>query len=120
MSCITDMSPCHAELLFSVNLLSSYGLKPADFKGELLFMLICGSMQNMLFVKSLIYALQSEEQHICNSLEMYGHFSPSFAGIPFSNGESKAVYNQSRETFFHVLSLCRGGSLGMKELYLVL
>lgn len=96
MSCVTDKSPSHAELLFSVNLLSCSGLQIAHFKGELLFILVCGSMQSMLFVKSLICALQSEEQHICDSLEMYGHFSLSFARVPFSNGESKAVYNQSR------------------------
>lgn len=93
MPCVTDKSPCHAELLFSVNLLSCSGLKPAHFKDELLLILICGNTQSMLFVKSLIYALQSEEQHICDSPEMYGHFSPSFARIPFSNGESKVVYN---------------------------
>lgn len=64
MSCISDKSPCYAELLFSVNLLSCSGLKPAHCKGELLFTLICGSMQSMLVVKSLISALQSEEQHM--------------------------------------------------------
>jgi len=63
MSCVTDKSSCHAELLFSVNLLSCSGLKSAHFKGELLFILISSSMQNILFVKCHIYALQSEEQH---------------------------------------------------------
>lgn len=95
MSCITDKSPCHAELLFSLNLLLCCGLKSAHFKGELLFNLIHGSMQSMFFVKSLIYALQSEKNYTGDSLEMYGHFSASFARIPFSNGECKVVYNQS-------------------------
>lgn len=69
MSCVTDKPPCHEELMFSVNLLSCSGLKPAHFKGELLFILICDGMQSMLFVQSLICALQSEEQHICDSLQ---------------------------------------------------
>lgn len=82
MSYVTDKPPCRAELLFSINLLSCSGLKPAHFKGELLFILICDAMQSMLLVQSLICALQSEEQHICDSLQMYGHFRPSFQGFP--------------------------------------
>lgn len=49
MSCVTDKSPCQAELLLSVSLLSYSGLKPAYFKGELVFILICGSMWSTFF-----------------------------------------------------------------------
>lgn len=102
MFCVADKSPCHAEVLFSANLLLCSGLKPAHFKGELLFILICDSMQSMLFVKSLICALQSKEQNICDSLQMYSHFRPSFSRIPLHNGESKVVNNLNKETYFHV------------------
>lgn len=53
-------------------------------------------MQSMLFVKSLISALQSEKQNICDSLQMYSYFRPRFARIPLSNGESKVGYNQNK------------------------
>lgn len=84
MFCAADKSPCHAELLFSVILLSCSGLKPAHFKDELLFILICDSMQSMLFVKSLICALQSEEQNILYVIlcKRIGISDQAFQGFP--------------------------------------
>lgn len=38
--------------------------------------MICGIMQSMLFVKSPVCALQSEDRHTCYSMETYGRFRP--------------------------------------------
>lgn len=119
MFCVADKSPCHAELLFSVNLLSCSGLKPAQFKCELLFILICDSMQSMLFLWRTSSMHFCQKSKMCASLQICNHFRCSFSRIPLSNRESKVVYNQNKYSYFHVSPLYRE-NLGMSNLCLII